>query len=37
MNVAKDIEANNKYYAERSNGNKLDYIDITCTFVQFIN
>ena len=36
-NVAKDIKADANCIAEGSNGSKLDYIDITCTFVQFIN
>lgn len=35
MHVAIDIEANDRYVAKGTNG-KLDYIDITCTFVQFI-
>jgi hypothetical protein len=35
--VAKDIEANDKYVTEGSNGNQHDCIDITRTFVQFIN
>lgn len=36
-NVAKDIEANANRIAKGSNSSKLDYIDITCIFVQFIN